>query len=505
MSSNKQKIVENKEIIKEDSNSLYKIVVNNKKIFEFYEKNKQFDIESLNLTFIEIIEKLQNDISSPLNANIGYQLLNHMTSLQSQINNMQQDNNNFFSLKLSEIRRDYIEEIKLNVNSNSNSNIEKLTLIMKDNNSLLQDKLFILLNTEIPKNNDNLKNLINDQLNLLQKTINEDTNKLLSNAIDKNTLDNFIHILDSKMSSTISNSQSIINNMVTNSETRLDKSILNVKESTEQKLFEVKSLTSSTQGVSKSLNDNLTELLRKMENSSKKGSYSENILYNILCSLYPTGDLEYVGNEKGTGDIIMKRENKPTILFENKNYGGHNNIPSAEVVKFIGDCERQNCSGIMMSQYNGIANKSNYQTDMNNGNILVYVHNVNNEAEKIKIAVDILDNFKQTYDKLSISKESVNIDKDLLDLINLEYKLFVTQKLNSIKILKEFNTKLLNQFDEIRMPCLETFLSERYAYSTSCVVCEICGYNAKNDRALKSHQRSETCKLKKNKPHNVTE
>ena len=69
----------------------------------------------------------------------------------------------------------------------------------------------------------------------------------------------------------------------------------------------------------------------------------------------------------------IKRHQKKTILFENKYYS--TNVQKYEVLKFIRDCDEQNCSGILLSQNTGICTKDNFQIDIQNNNVLIYIHN----------------------------------------------------------------------------------------------------------------------------------
>ena len=50
---------------------------------------------------------------------------------------------------------------------------------------------------------------------------------------------------------------------------------------------------------------------------------------------------------------------------------------------------------IFLSQNTGITSKNNYQIDITNGKILVYVHNCEYMSHKIQIAVDIIDTLSQ--------------------------------------------------------------------------------------------------------------
>jgi hypothetical protein len=198
---------------------------------------------------------------------------------------------------------------------------------------------------------------------------------------------------------------------------------------------------------------------------------------------------------------MLKRKNKPTILIENKNWS--KNVVQEEVKKFIRDVETQNCCGLFLSQNFGIANKDNFEINVHNGNILLYVHEVNNDAEKIKIAIDIIDNFKMKLDECSSSLDGYTIDKEILDEINKEYQLFATQKMLQIKTVKDFSTKMVKQLEDMQLPSLEHFLSTKYAFSCSKFVCEFCDYVGKNQSAMSAHKRG--CKGKKNDSDNEVE
>jgi hypothetical protein len=267
----------------------------------------------------------------------------------------------------------------------------------------------------------------------------------------------------------------------------------------ENRLSEIKDISSTNSATQSQLHSNMGDILRKMENSSSKGKLSENILFNILHTLYPTAQIDSVGSIKETGDVILIRKDKPTILFENKNYD--KNVGQEEVKKFLRDIETQNCSGIMLAQHYGITNKDNFEIDTHNNHVLVYLHKVEYDADKIKAAVDIIDYFKsKIVDIETIGGDSINIDKDVLDEINKEYQLFINNKLAHIKTIKDFHQKLLTQVDEIKIPSLEHYLSKLYATSASKEdICEYCNYVAKNPRALTAHYRGCTEKKNHNK------
>jgi len=477
----------------------FSLTCNNKKVWDFYQEHKNIDFESMNIIFVDIMLNLSQDMNSSLSNNIAAQLLNNVKSLQSQVNSvsdslnkLQAETINTFGNKFNEFKKEYFEDVKMILSTNTS---DKIAPLVKEYNSILLDKIFIMVNDVIPKNNENLNKQIQENIKVLHNSMNEDTNKLVNSTINKKSLDEFINILDNKISNTISNSQQMINTIVSSSEKRLDTTINQMKTSTEKHILDIKDISSSNQTTQVMLQNNVGELLKKMEVSSCKGKMSENVLFNILQSLYSTAQIDIVGDQKETGDIMLTRKNKPTILIENKNWS--RNVIQDEVKKFIRDVEIQGCCGLFLSQNYGIANKENFEININDGNVLLYVHEVRNDAEKIRIAIDMIDNFKYKLDEIIINNgNSYTIDKEVLDEINKEYQYFVSQKLLQIKTVKDFGQKMIKQIEENDFPSLEKFLSTRYAFSSSKYVCEFCDFVGKNQSAMSAHKRG--CKSKLN-------
>ena len=472
----------------------YALTVDNKRIWKFFkEQHPSLDFENSVLMFIDIMDKLSQDVNTSLNNTLAQQLVDSMKQLHSQVNivsdnlsSMQRESINNFTLKLAEFKKEYIEEVKMILTMNVS---DKIAPLMREQNMMMLDKTHLLMNELIPKSNENLAKQMNESMYKLHSTIYEDTNKLLSSTINQKTLEDFITNLDTKFNNSLSTSQSFYNA----TEQRLDTSIREIKGSTENNFNSIKDISTQNQQITNSLNSNVSDLLKKMEISSVKGKISENIVSSILHSLFPVAQIDSVGTTKETGDVILTRVNKPKILIENKNW--EKNVVQEEVKKFIHDVETQNCCGIFLSQNYGIANKGNFEININNGNVLVYVHEVNNDAEKIKIAIDIVDHFKMRLDQLNTHSEVDTISKELLDEINQEYQIYISQKLMITKTIKDFNQKILKQIEDFQIPSLEHYLSTRYATSCSKFSCQYCEYIGKNQQALSAHLRG--CNIKK--------
>lgn len=237
------------------------------------------------------------------------------------------------------------------------------------------------------------------------------------------------------------------------------------------------------------LQGNLKKLLENMGNSSAKGRISENTVYNILLEIYPTADIEYVGTESGKGDIIFKRHNKPIIMIENKDYS--RNVNNVEIDKFKRDAENLKSSAILLSQRHGIVDKENFQIDIVNNNVYIYIHNVNYSAEKIKIAIDIIDHIKK---EMVITEKNINMDTNTLNSINDDYNLFIKNKIMLLNNIEVFNKNINKSINEIQLPNIAKYLANCGCIRDSFKEwnCKFCDRTFNSEKGLKNHNR--TCK-----------
>jgi len=191
----------------------------------------------------------------------------------------------------------------------------------------------------------------------------------------------------------------------------------------------------------------------------------------------------------------MKRMDKPTILFENKEYD--HNIPKDEVSKFIRDIDVQNTHGIFMSQNSGITFKNNFQIDIHKGNVLVYIQQCQYSPDKIKLAVDIIDNFAVKLSEIDGNELENTISKTILDEINDEYQKFISQRDTILVNMKDFTKKMTVSLNQMQLPSLDKYLSTKYAgvdmayTSTDIYKCKICNkFVGRNQQSLSAHQRA---------------
>lgn len=478
----------------------YEIKVNNQRIFEFY-KNKNINFEQMNLLFIDILEKLQLDMDTTLNNTVAIKLLEKCSQIdkkidviESNVHKYQQDIISNFAIKMTEYKKDYFNDMKLLLSSNNNDGL--LPLIKETNNSLL-DKTNLLLNDLLPKNQQNVSKELFSQLTQFQTSITTETTKLLSSSLDKTTIDSFFNT----MNRSFTQSQQVLTNIISSSETRIENRI----NETERKMNEIKEIANVNQTSQQLLQTNITEVLKKFENGSTKGNMSEHILYNILLSLFPCATIDHVGNElKETGDIVLIRNNKPKLLIENKDHESKN-VTKQEVEKFIRDCEIQNCSGIMYAQHRGICNKEHFEIQIHNNNVLLYVHEVNFDKTIIKTAIELVEQFKMKLDEriLNETNSGHNIEQDVLEEIHKEVVLYISQKNAMLKMLKDFNEKMNSSINELKLPNLEKYLSNKFANSSiqNENICKYCEMHI--PKSVKQHLRHCPAKKAYDLEHNL--
>ena len=506
----------------------YLITLNNQKISEFYKKNPSMDIETNNLLFIDLFENVLQQ-GATLNKSLSTQILNEISGLNTKINSMQNTLSSDLILKFLEIKKEYIEDMKTIIGSSTVNTTDKINTLIEKNNSHLIDKTTLLLNDIIPRSQETQYHQIQDKLTSFYQLINADTKQLLSqnNGNSVSVFQDFISNFDSKYSSmihTIQNSseERITNNInslketsssalssqektinelsdfISNFETKYSAMIHTIQNSSEDRITKnINSLretsTTSLSTQEKTMND-LSDFLSKYKNSTQKGQIGENKLFSVLTNMFPSAEIIDTSSIKASCDFLLKRENADNILFETKLY--NQNIPSDEIKKFIRDCDTQSSNGIFLSHNSGFALKSNYHIDIHKSNILVYVHNVEYQPYRIQIAIDIIDTLSNKLKDFNQDEDEENtISKEMVEDINTDYQSFIEQKESMYTILRDFNKRMGSQIDNIALPCLDRYLSTKFASTAKKGIhCEICNnFSAPTNKSLSAHKRA--CKL----------
>jgi len=471
------------------------LTITNHKILKYFNDHKEIDPEVSFLLLIDILEKFGDNIIEKMGVSINKQILDclnensrTLTVINDNIGKINSEITNTLFIKMSEIKREYIEDTKTILSSNTYNINEKIETVLDKNNERLLDKTKLLLNDIIPKSNENLYTTLNEKINLFNQSLKDETQKIFKHiSTDETNINQYFTKFEKDISTLFSSLQNGIQQplhmYITTSEERINKNISNITEMTKENI-----------GVQSKLYVEMNDFLNKYRSPNYKGGFHENQLKTLLNKMFSNGEIIDSTGQTSCGDFILKRPNKPNIMFENKHYA--ENVYNSEIVKFINDSENLKMHSIFLSQQSGIAGKSNYQIDYNHGCILVYVHNTDYCREKVQIAVDIIDNLSLKINELTEDDESNFISKELLEEINRDYQQFALKKDTLIGLTKEFSKKSLQNLEEMKLPSLDKYFLSRFASTEkpnrlkNQYVCEICNvYICSTLKAMSAHKR----------------
>jgi hypothetical protein len=464
----------------------YQLCTNNKRIYDFYNTHKSLDFEQINLLCIDLFENVLQDATATINKSIGSQILTECLTTRAQMADlMQVVNTNLAKMfgdlqnKMLDIKREYVDEMKTALSADLSDKFEKnssgiMTRINMETVSLISsqviEKTCMLLNQIVPEGNNQVVNKLHDDI---QRFYNDEIKAITSG---KEQMDVFFANFDTKYDRMMQSVQTPILQVLSMNDERINKNI-NRQQETQEKML-----------------SNLEEFLNKYKNnSSLKGKFSENLLHKVIIQMFPTAEIVDTSKMNHTGDLIVKRENRDSIIFENKDYA--DNVSAEEVNKFIGDCEKQGMHGIILSQNTGIASKKNYHIDIKKGKVLVYVHNVDYSQYKIQIAVDIIDTLSEKLKHTVAEKEENTMSKEVLEEINAEFARFVLQKEAVINVVKDCQKKIIDEIKTISLPSLEKYLSGKFGADQITYTCDVCNrFTTQSKKLLASHKRTKECK-----------
>jgi hypothetical protein len=486
-------------------------------------------------------------------------IISEITSIKESLNKLNTEITNSIISKFYDIRTIYNEELKCLLDKNGNENLIKIIDKIEKENTILVDKTNLIVTNIIPKSQqqyynqheltikefkddmiknidiiksnikDNKDDITLDKLNIL---ISDKYNSLLT-TIQHNVL-NYINVSEERLKQNINEIKDdkilrdfkedmikqidiirtevkdnnndisldkinlLLNDKYNNVVSTVQNNVLNYINNSEERIKininEIKDLSNTNQTFQEKINEELILFLNQYKISSKKGELSENMLESILIKLYPSSEIINTTGQISSGDFILKRNNQVKILIENKNY--ESNVPKREIDKFILDVETQNCSGIMISQHSGISFKKNFEIDINNGNILIYIHNMNYDSDKIVIACDIIDNLSNKIKELNGTDEHVKISSNILQLINEQYQRFIEKKELIISQLNNNTKQIIESLKDLELSELNNILSNKFASSKiSNYKCEICN-NYLGNSLLSLSRHKTSCRKK---------
>lgn len=453
-----------------------------KRVIDFYNTHSYIDFEQANVLLVEMLERLlqKNDdnrddilirslkkmesefnlLSSNLSdvkENVKQSSLS-IVNLQTTMSTLPSNMSDNLSDKLSSLRETQVKELERIFDLNKHNSVEHIDKKLKVD---LIDQIKILFDT-------NMNKKLESSLNEFEKTLKNDwldTIKQLDKSDSpKSIIDNFNSSLQNKCDS-------------------LQNFILTCHQQTKD----------TTSSHTETLNL-VREHFDRQKNSTNKGADSEDKVLKGLYSTFPDCQITKTTGIAKAGDFLIERSNNNPIMIENKDYC--RNVPKDEIEKFIRDIDHQGCNGILISQTSGISRKKNYQIDIHNGHILIFIHCLNYDFEKIRLAIETIDHLSQALINYSNNKNELKLSSETLKQINKEYLTFITQKNGLSDSLKKYNRDMTKLINDLQFPELSNMLSQHFSSTEDTIFkCEYCKIKVfKNSKALAKH--IQTCKLK---------
>jgi hypothetical protein len=474
------------------------VTITDDTILSYYRENPHLDIVAMNLMFIDILKNLSTNLSATINSTINSKILSIVSDIDKNVSSFRSDVITNFNEKLNQTKKEYVEDLKTQLTNNILSNNEKLSsLIDRNADSLLAkttSSITAIINDIVPKSQDKNYLQIENCIKSFCSSIEHDTKKILETKNnDENSSKIIIDNIESNFSKMVSSIQSPILQLIQSSEERTTGGIQKVKDEFLQQQIIQEKLTAE-----------LNDFLNKYKNNSNlKGGVSENELYFMLQSIMPSEEIIRVSSETASCDFKVNRKNKdkPTILFENKDY--NKNVTTDEVTKFERDIQIQKTHGIFISQKTPITFKDSFQIDIINNLIHVYIPNCQYDTEKLKIAIDIVDNLSSKLKILNNTSDAnedpmYSTSKNDIDELANEYRNFAVQKLSIQDMVKASSKQLLDKLDEIQLPKIKNILIKFGLIDNENLKCPHCNvYEGKNKASLSAHFRN--CKFNKKK------
>ena len=519
------------------------------RILRFYQNHPQFDFETVNLTVIDLFEKTMLDTATtstttteaPLHTKLVQMMQSHthrmdemnhsLTNIQESVSMIHSDITTHLWKKFVEIKQHYLEEFHIIVNSTTKSTMGELLELA---NQQLIDKTVSILQEAIPKGQHPYNEPIQSSMRMFQQTMAEETQSLLKSihSMDHSNdrIHEFIDNFELKSKQMLQGLQQPICAYIASSEERIHSNLSNLKDlSIRTQHHQEKSTKEWTDFMQKSStnnNDGAMVPRTTIGGGGPSSTIHRTQIQILLNRMYPTSEVTKVTKNTssslttavhaGGGPVSlssqiysMKRPGSPTILVESKQCDA--NVDTQDIVQFVELMKTQHMNGIILSQNSGFNAKPNYYIEFHEKYILVYVHQMEYNPDKLRPAVDIIDQMSSRIKQYSAMAMAAGggggdeldtatewIERGMLDDINNEYQLFISQKNAIIQNLRESQRKVISQIEEFQFPSLDKYLSSKYTapMPKNGHKCDLCkNFNANNLKALAAHKRGCVRKL----------
>lgn len=459
------------------------LAVNDERVIAFYKTHSFINFETANILLVEMLEKLLQKNT----ANRDDILLSYIKKIESNFGQL----NNTFSIVRDDVKQSSQSIVNLQTTLSTiqtnvgdiltskladfrESQVKELERILNYNYNHKADTFDKKLKTDIVEE---IRSLFDNNMNIkIEKTLAQ---------FEKTLIDDFKSYIKEYDSKDITQSSRILDSFNTNLQIKCDSLQNYIQNCHEQ-------INKTTNSHTEILNLVQTHFDRQ-KNSTFKGKDSEIKLEEGLNACFPTCQITNTTGVSKAGDFLIERNNKEPIMIENKDY--KNNVPKEEIEKFIRDIEEQNVNGIFISQKSGICRKENFQIDIHNGKIIVFIQHLDYNFDNIRLAVEVIDNLSNSLKNYGQDSEDIKLPKDIVKKINDEYLNVIKIRNNLLDNLKTYNKNMTTNINEIQFPQLFNILAQHFTSTEQTLdKCELCNRVFKSKKALAKH--IQACKSK---------
>lgn len=458
------------------------LIITDESVIEFYKSNPNLDFTEMNLLLVNILKQLSTNLNDSLMDNINTKILKSLTNLSQDVSLLKQNDNKMellFATQTREIIKEYIDSIKSSILNQQSSTTEVISKDIERNNDLLIGKTQLIISELLPKHINSIPTCITSSISDLKTFLSQDINSLKQQQTDNS--------IETRLQTIMNNIQQSVSNQLQYSEINTANSIAKIGEKiTEQQVTQ------------NALQTDLNAFLNKYRNvSSVKGAVSENELYFLLQKVFPTDEIIDTHAETACCDFRVNRLNreKPSILFENKDY--ELTVKTEEIKKFERDLQLQKTHGIFISQSSNITFKHNFQIDIINGLIHVYLTNNNYNVEFVQTAVFIIDSLSSKLSYLIDLQEQRSetflfTSEDLNSLLKLHTE-FTSEKQEIIEHIKSSSKKTIEMIEKLHIAAIQDILVKNRKLETGnnelkCKTCNV--FVGKNKASLAAHTKA---------------
>ena len=458
-------------------------ILKNERVIDFFKKHNHLDFNEMCGIFVDIMEKMMQNMTDNIESSHNTALIKKLASRMEQMESSFSQHNANMSQSLGQLSEQFSGLITRHLESmlghmrdtikSHNGDAEKSIIDrIQTNNDLFLSKI-----NELTKD-DAIRGFMEGELKKVNVRLQEESERVLlgmekgGNAETMTKLNEVITGQYKEMDAAF--------------KARIDSFFTSQTSNNGSMYAEIMNkLEKTTSAV-----DTVGNYFQKQIGSTTKGKQGEAKLEVVLAKMFPSAEIKNTAGMTACGDFIVTRKDKSKVLLDNKDYDTV--VPIKEVNKMIRDVEQNDCHGVLISQNSGIAQKEDFEINVHNHKILVFLHDTKYDPIKITMAFNIIDHLEPYIaEKDGQGVDDEVISSEILLAINKEYQELVTQKLNLIQSIRKTQGDLITQVQKMDLPELTKYLDKKFANTGKTgLLCDICGvYMGKNARSLAAHKR----------------